>query len=252
MEENFEIDENIDDEIIDNEGFIILIEEEHIIIDEYDGKIINLGKNAGIEKNKYWNVLNIETNEEYYIMNCGNKIIKIDLESIDKIKKYKYTWYLLPCGYCVSTFKKTKIYMHAFLMNRLGGENDGLSVDHINQNKFDNRLLNLRLVTQSVQNENKPYKKKKESKYNKNRPPGMENIILPRNMEYRLENEKNKLKNGKVTYRIKEYFNYNHKKPIFNGKKILKSSRSTEKSALEKYNELMQELKNYDIKIVYG
>jgi len=53
MEENFEIDE---DENIDNEGFINLIEEEHIIIDEYVGKISTIGKYTGIEKNKYWNL----------------------------------------------------------------------------------------------------------------------------------------------------------------------------------------------------
>jgi hypothetical protein len=234
-------DINEDFEIINNDIFIKLIEEEHIIIEEFNGKIINYGKNAGIEKNKYWKVLNIINNEEYYIMNCGNKIVKIDLESIDKINKYKYTWYLISCGYCVSTFNKTKIYMHSFLMNREGGENDNLSVDHINQNKLDNRLLNLRLVTQSIQNENKSYGKQPNSIYNTNRPNGMENITLPRHMEYHLE------KCGK------EYFVYRDKnKYIYKDKKQIYSTKAKGISALNKYNQLMEKLKSCNIKIVYG
>jgi len=85
-----------------------------------------------------------------------------------------------------------------------------------------------------------------------NRPDGMENIILPRRMEYRLEKEKCPTKDNTIKYRIKEYFSYSYKNPISKEIKIIKSSRSTEKTALEKYNELMEELKNYDIKIIYG
>jgi hypothetical protein len=134
---------------MDNDEFIKLIEFEHNIIDEFDGKIINLGKNAGIEKNKYWSVLNIITNEEYYIMNCGNKLVKIDFNSINKIIQNKNSWYYCNIGYIYSKINKKQISMHCFLMNRSGEENDGLSIDHINQNKLDNRLLNLRLASQS-------------------------------------------------------------------------------------------------------
>jgi hypothetical protein len=252
IDEISEENDFIEHEIIDNDAFIKLIEIEHIIIDEFAGKIINLGKNAGIEKNKYWSVLNIITNEEYYIMNCANKLVKIDFDSIDKIKNYKYTWYTIPCGYCVSTFNKSKIYMHAYLMNHYGHGKGQLSVDHINKNIYDNRLLNLRIVTQSEQNINKSYNKQDDCKYNMNRPDGMENIILPRRMEYRLENEKCPTKDNIIKYRVKEYFSYSYRNPISKEIKIIKSSRSIKKSALEKYQELMDKLKESDIKVTYG
>jgi hypothetical protein len=214
--------------------------------------VINLGKNSGIEKNKYWSVLNIEINEEYYIMNCENKLVKIDYDSIDKIKNYKYTWYIIPCGYCVSTFNKSKIYMHAYLMDHYGHGKGQLSVDHINKNIYDNRLSNLCITTKSIQNENKSYKKKSDSKYNTNRPDGIENITLPRRMEYKLENEKYTTKDNTIKYRIKEYFSYSYRNPISKEIKIIKSSRSTKKSALEKYNELMHFLKENNIHVTYG
>jgi len=252
IDEIGEDSEFIENEIIDNDTFIKLIELEHIIIDEFDGKISTIGKYCGIEKNKYWSVLNIITNEEYYIMNCGNKLVKIDFESIDKITKSNNSWYYCKNGYIYSKINKKQISMHCFLMKRFGEENDGLSVDHINQNKLDNRLLNLRLVTQSKQNENRPYEKHNDCKYNMNRPDGMENIILPRRIEYRLENEKCPTKDNIIKYRVKEYFSYSYRNPISKEIKIIKSSRSTKKSALEKYQELMDKLRESGIKVTYG
>ena len=52
-----------------------IINEKHIILQCFNRLI-----------NKYWLVLNKETNEEYYLINCvDNRFIIIDIESIDKI-----------------------------------------------------------------------------------------------------------------------------------------------------------------------
>lgn len=45
--------------------------------------------------------------------------------------------------------------MHQVIMNHDGHGKGGPSIDHINRNKLDNRRANLRITTQSVQNENR-------------------------------------------------------------------------------------------------
>jgi hypothetical protein len=72
-----------------------IIEEEHIIIQKFKGKINNIGRYSGIEKNKYWLVMNMETNEKYYIIDCGIlNIVKVNEESIKKIIGIKSCIYM--------------------------------------------------------------------------------------------------------------------------------------------------------------
>ena len=63
------------------------IKEDHIIIENFNGKIINkICRFKGQEKNKYWLVLNIHTNEQYYLIECcGDRLTKVDEETLDKI-----------------------------------------------------------------------------------------------------------------------------------------------------------------------
>lgn len=73
-----------------------------------------------------------------------NSIIKarvlIDIEDIDKLKKYSFRY---QDGFYVKTFIKNKTkYLHRIVMN-YDGE---LEIDHINRNKLDNRKSNLRIV----------------------------------------------------------------------------------------------------------
>jgi hypothetical protein len=62
----------------------------HIIVESFNGKIIDkICRFKGKEFNKYWLVLNIENNEQYYLIECcGNNLTKIDEESMEKLYQY--------------------------------------------------------------------------------------------------------------------------------------------------------------------
>lgn len=67
-----------------------------------------------------------------------------------------YTWFVDYKGYPRAHFvaddgKHTKIRVHQLIM---GTHNTGKQVDHINQDKLDNRMINLRISNASQQNAN--------------------------------------------------------------------------------------------------
>ena len=222
---------------------------EHEVIQNYDGKISKLGRFNGIEKNEYWLVKNKITEEEYYLMDCGKmNLVKIDKESIQKIVDIRRCWFICHNGYVSAKNDDGKqIYMHAFLMDYYGNGKGQISIDHINQNKLDNRICNLRLATQSEQNINKRYSKNENSKYNLNRPKGMEDIELPRNVEYKIEYRDKEKKTG-----IREYFVLTHPNcPSYGKKKCVVSSKSADKTAIEKLNFIIERMKELDIEIKY-
>lgn len=161
-------------------------ESEITILENFEGNKIKNGKHSNKFKNSYRLIKINSTGEIYYEMFLGiendnhnseetqnntqnntednqqysfifdvsslNKILKLTL--IDKIIE-RPVWHLASNHYiwCRPPKHKT-IYLHRYLMNMQNGDNQ--TIDHINCNKLDNRLSNLRIATMSEQNVNRP------------------------------------------------------------------------------------------------
>ena len=190
------IDENYLNFKINN----IKIENVHNIDEKYDiikcipGHVKNIGKSAGEELNYGYEVIDININEDndkpFFLMFCKpDTYTQIDKYYLDKIKYFnecELTWYLTKSGYIGAHYKENNkdkiIYLHQLITNWYGHGKGQLSIDHINQDKLDNRKDNLRIVNQSVQNQNTG---KRNRKYNAvDLPNGIEQINLPKYVVY--------------------------------------------------------------------
>lgn len=78
--------------------------------------------------------------------------ILVDDEDYEHLSRY--SWHVIPAGYCARSVRGTKVYMHRMLIGLTTG--DGIYCDHINGNKLDNRRSNLRPCTCSENHRNKP------------------------------------------------------------------------------------------------
>jgi len=122
----------------------------------------------------------------------------------------KTSWYLTPDGYALSS--TLKILMHRFIMNPQAR----IKIDHINNNRLDNRKCNLREVTDSENAQNK----------RKRGDDGYIGVIMN---EYK----------SKITGIIKESF---YAKIMKNGKSYWSKSCETKEEAAREYDRLALEL----------
>jgi len=78
-----------------------------------------------------------------------DSIVLYSEEDQELIAKYK--WYINESGYCISTINKKNVRMHRFILNCP----DDMVVDHINNNRLDNRRENLKITNVLNNNQNK-------------------------------------------------------------------------------------------------
>lgn len=85
-------------------------------------------------------------------LRCGEKIILLDEDFVDIASKYQ--WSIGTHGYATSGAGKEQVLLHRLVIKANSTE----QVDHINRNKLDNRIENLRLcnASQNMMNKEKP------------------------------------------------------------------------------------------------
>lgn len=216
------------------------------------GKHIKIteGKFSGQIRNMYWKVKDKNSNL-YYLMSCKdlNKntvYFKFDINLLDKVlnayEGKRHVWHSDKNGYVKTTYIdsdgiKINRYLHQHLMNYYGNglNKNTKTIDHINRDKLDNRLENLRLATQSEQNINTD---KRNRKYNaKDLPDGLTQDMIPKYVVYYNECYNKE----KDLYR--DFFKI-EKHPKYDG--TICSSKSNKVSIHDKLKEIKDYLKKID------
>ena len=176
------------------------------IILSHPGHFITLGHYSGALKNAHWLVRDENTKEEYYIMHCNGdyytKFSKEDYKDVINPSENHYpTWHYEKNGYILTksyNLDRGHMYLHQLICQKHQEKKFiTQSVDHINREKIDNRLTNLRFATQSQQNQNT---EKRERKYNaQDLPDGIGQKEMPKYVGYKSEKygpDKKHFRNG--------------------------------------------------------
>jgi len=134
------------------------IVEQYDVIEYIPGHYQSTGQDANIMKNPIWKIR--ENEKDYLLMYCEkDTICKLCNESYQKILDYeivqnkKSTWFKMQNGYISGSHN---LYMHQIIAGCYGNGKGikTVSVDHVDRDKLNNTMENLRTATMKEQQDN--------------------------------------------------------------------------------------------------
>lgn len=208
------------------------------VIGRYDGHYKTIGRDAHKEKNPVF-----QTEEGSLYIECsGPQYVLVDAETLSRISELEeefdtmMTWFVMANGYVATHITDVTIYLHQLLTGFYGNGQGtaNFSVDHIDRNKLNNRLSNLRIVAKEEQHSNAkgiiPGTKRSRKHNSQPLPPGITQDMMPKYVYY--SPERYMTKSGP---RFRECFRI-EKHPNQRGHR-LSTSKSTKVSIAEKLEE---------------
>jgi hypothetical protein len=213
------------------------------IEDKIYGLNIKKGKTSGSININSKYVVTDKKDKKYVIIHISNNIFtKISFDKLLLLldKNFKTLYFNKDTGYICSMYDGKKLYLHQILTGFYGNKNNGkkLSIDHINQDKLDNRDENLRIVSQSIQNCNK--KKQARKKTAQKLPDELSDDMIPKYVYYANEIIK---KNNGTEYK-REFFRIEKHPNLV--KKSWSTTKSIKISILEKLKQAKKKLNELD------
>jgi len=114
---------------------------------------ISCSKNKG--RGRYVRKLNkiiVEESIAYILPNNSDELILVDTDALELLSKY--TWNVHIGGYAISKINHKHVRMHHLLLDFKFERGVNTEVDHKNGNKLDNRMVNLRVVSKTCNQQN--------------------------------------------------------------------------------------------------